>query len=112
MKMLEKEMAGVTVVAVQGDLNAAEAPKVRDRFLQLLKEGKKSLVIDLGDVTFLASGGIRALYMVDKQARELGGRVVLARLPQPIHDILALTGFLPYFEVRPTVEAGLEALRS
>ncbi len=112
MKIVEKAMDAVTVLCLQGELNAATDTSVRAQILQLLHEGKKFLVLDLAEVTFLASGGLRTLHVVATQADSLDGHIVLARLSQRVRDILELTGFLPHFEVCPTVEEALAALRS
>ncbi len=112
MNIVEKAVDGLTVLSLHGELNAVTDPGARTQILQLLHEGKKFLVLDLAEVTFLASAGLRTLHVVATQADALDGHIVLARLSQRVRDILELTGFLRHFEVCPTVEEALAALRS
>lgn len=50
-----------TSVILQGELDMATAPLVRDALKALVGLGKQPLVIDLADVTFIDAAGLRVL---------------------------------------------------
>jgi anti-anti-sigma factor len=54
--------------------------------------GGGTLRIDLSDVSFVASAGVRLLLQLNDQAREAGASIVLADPPPIAAEVLALTG--------------------
>ena len=51
-----------------------------------------SLIVDLGEVEFMDSSGIRALLDVDSVAARFGGRVVVLGAHGPVRRVLEVTG--------------------
>jgi anti-sigma B factor antagonist len=49
------------VVSLRGEIDAATAPRLGSRLLGLADEGKRGVVVDLTDVTFMDSTGIGVL---------------------------------------------------
>ena len=72
---------GITKIALSGRLDVEGALKIDGQFNDIAKE-KKKVVIDLSDVTFLASLGIRTLITGAKATANNGGKMVLMN-PQP-----------------------------
>src|SRR5262245_6191594 len=72
---------GITRVTLSGRLDVQSALKIDDEFSKIA-EAKKNVVVDLSDVTFLASLGIRTLITGAKAAANNGGKMVLLN-PQP-----------------------------
>jgi anti-sigma B factor antagonist len=64
-----------TVVGVNGELDVASAPMLRDSLLALLNRGAESLVVDLRGVTFIDSTGVGSLLRIHHRQSLLGGRV-------------------------------------
>ncbi len=106
----EKTVGSVTVVSLQGDLDAAAAPVAESQLTQLLLEGKKYLVLDLGETTFLNSVGLRVLLVILRRLR-IDGRAVLAAPSELVWEMLARTGMLHAVEVYPTVDAALKSFQ-
>jgi anti-anti-sigma factor len=52
----------VTVVQLHGDLDASNYEDLIHRVQELMKEGAKDFVIDLGDVPFMSSAGLVSLH--------------------------------------------------
>ena len=51
-----------------------------------------TLVLDLSDLTFIDSSGLRAVVMVDHRLRAEGKRCVIVRGPERVERVLDLTG--------------------
>ena len=49
------------VVSLRGEIDAATAPRLGSRLFGLADEGKRAVVVDLTDVTFMDSTGIGVL---------------------------------------------------
>ena len=112
MDIIEKTSGSITIVSLKGHLDTATAPEVESRLLQMFQEGKKYMVLDFSEVTYLASAGMRVLLTLAKRVKGLAGRLMLTALLPTVHDVLSITGFLPYFEIYETVEKAVEAMKA
>ncbi|MBA2609944.1 MAG: STAS domain-containing protein [Actinobacteria bacterium] len=63
-------------VAVAGEVDVSTEAILREALVGLVERGAKDLVVDLADVTFLDSSGLRALIEVIR----LGGKLTLRHL--------------------------------
>jgi len=81
---------GVTKVSLSGRLDVEGALKIDNEFTEIATQNKNVLV-DLSDVPFIASLGIRTLVVGAKAAANNGGKMVLLN-PQPnVEQVLRTT---------------------
>src|SRR5438093_13076958 len=107
---IEKHMLGaVTVIALDGELDSRTAPRVHEQLDSLVPE-RGLVLIDLSCMSYMSSAGLRVLLLVYRQAQRNGARLALACAPPDVRDIMSATGFLDFFTVADTVEAGVAAL--
>ena len=103
------EEGGATVIAVEGELDAASTPELSHPLSRAVAEGAR-VVLDLSDVGFVDSTGLHAIIDARTEADDHGGRVELCCEPDgPVARVIevALPGMI---ELHPTREAALEAL--
>jgi anti-anti-sigma factor len=93
------EKAAVTVVAVEGRIDAATAPEFDSACAPLLEGGARDVVLDCGRLEYLSSAGLRSVLALGKVLRERGGGLKLANLAGMAKQILELSGFLSLFPV-------------
>ncbi len=110
MEITVKPVDTVTLVTACGFIDGKTAPDFQTKMLQVLCEANKVL-LDLSQVAFMSSAGLRAMLVTYQQTQqEQSKTVALAALPDGIRDNMEATGFLPFFKVFETVEAGLQGL--
>lgn len=68
---------GVRRIVLSGRLDTAGSEEIAAEFAALAGSAKKGVVIDVSDVTFLSSMGIRALIAGAKAQQAKGGRTAL-----------------------------------
>ena len=90
---------GVTIVAPAGRIDTTTSGA--------LDAGARSLLLDLGDVDYISSAGLRVLLVLARRMRDLQGRLVLCGLTGPVRQVFQLAGFLPLFRVEPSQDAAL-----
>lgn len=100
----------VTVVELVGDIDGSTASIVQGQVLPLAQTGGKML-LDMTQVPYMSSAGLRMLLSVYRQITAQDGQVVLVGLSEEIRDTMSITGFLDFFTDRETLDAGLEALK-
>ena len=104
--MTERD-GGATVVGLTGRLDLLSAAQVKERLAQEAAAGRKRLVVDLGDVSFIDSSGLGALIGALKAARVAGGDLRIARPTDQAQLILKLTTLDRVMKPYPTVDAAL-----
>jgi anti-sigma B factor antagonist len=103
------QMDGVTVVTMAGEMDSQGAPQAQEMLLPLAGPGALVL-LDMNDLTYLSSAGLRTLLLVYRQITGGGGRVVLVGVRPELYDVMSATGFLEHFMLADTVDDGYAAL--
>jgi anti-sigma B factor antagonist len=93
-----------TVIDVAGEVDVFTAPKLRERIIALLGEGKTHIVINLKDVAFMDSTGLGVLVGGLKRVKERDGRLALASAQGTVQRVLGVTGLNSVFSMHDTVE--------
>jgi anti-sigma B factor antagonist len=107
-----KEVGGVTVLSLQGRVTLGdESSQLRSKIKELLQQGKKRLVLDLANVTYIDSAGLGTLVAAYTSARNEGGEIRLAGVTKNFGELLNITKLVTVFNVHNTVEDALKAFR-
>jgi len=90
-------------IIVHGDIDMAGGPVLEEAMLQRedldVTAGAQPLVIDLDDVSFIDSSGLRSLLGASRRARGRGTDVVLRRVGPEVARLLDITGTTPQFVI-------------
>ena len=79
------------VIALAGELDLAGADLFGDELRRVEAGDARRIVIDLRDLEFIDSTGIRLIFMADVRARADGDRLVIRRGPDSVHRIFVIT---------------------
>ena len=98
-----KEIDGISVVALHGRIVLGEESNVlRERVKSLISEGKKKIVLNMANVTYIDSAGLGILVAAHVSAKSQGAALHLSNLGNKFHDVLQLTRLLTVFSVYDT----------
>ena len=101
----------ITHLALRGRLDSAGVGEIELRFTSHTVPRGKPLLLDMSEVTFLTSLGLRMLLTVTKALDRRGAKTVLLS-PQPaVHEILSLSGFDELISVRNDERTALDFLQ-
>jgi anti-sigma B factor antagonist len=87
---LEPHREAVAVVA-RGELDLDSAVELQDRFRDVLEAGFSRIVLDLRNVSFIDSTGLRAVLTMDSASRDAGVRFAVIQGPGPVRRLFQLT---------------------
>jgi anti-sigma B factor antagonist len=97
-------------LVISGEIDAAAAASIRERVEQALGAGKRRVIVDLSDVSFMESAAMAALLDANARVRRSGASMwlVIPRESRVRHlfSITRLDRVLPVMETR---EQALEA---
>jgi anti-sigma B factor antagonist len=94
-----REVGGVFVLDLKGKITLGEGSvQVRDAIRGLVGKGKKSVLLNLGDVSYIDSSGLGELVGAYTTAKNQGANLKLLKLTKKVHDLLQLTKLYTVFE--------------
>jgi anti-sigma B factor antagonist len=110
MDIKERVVSGVSVLDLSGKIVLGEGDgQIRDRIKDLLADGQKRILLNLGEVCYIDSAGLGALISSYTTTKRQGGNLKLVSLTRRIQDLLAITKLITVFE---THENEAEAIAS
>ncbi len=107
LNLSSRTVEGVTVVDCSGRIVFGEESAALREFIKNLLGDHKRIVINLGDVNYIDSGGLGTLVGLYTSARNAGGTIKLANLTKRVGELLQVTKLLTVFEVFDSVEKGV-----
>ena len=108
LKMTNREVDGVSVVALEGRIVLGEESNaLREKVKSLLAEGKKKIVLNMDNITFIDSAGLGTLVAAHHSAKSQGSSLRLCHLGSKFQEVLQITKLLTVFDVFDTEAAAV-----
>lgn len=105
-----KESDGATVLTLAGRVTLGdESNQLRSKIKEVLAQGKKRLVLDLGEVSYIDSAGLGTLVAAYTSARNDGGEIRLANVTKKFGELLNITKLVTIFNVHESVADALKS---
>lgn len=105
-----KESDGVMVLTLAGRVTLGdESNQLRTKIKEVLAQGKKRLVLDLGEVSYIDSAGLGTLVAAYTSARNEGGEIRLAGVTKKFNELLNITKLVTIFSVHDSVADALKS---
>ena len=106
LKMTNREVDGVSVVALDGRIVLGEESNaLREKVKSLLAEGKKKVVLNMDNITFIDSAGLGTLVAAHHSAKGQGASLRLCHLGSKFQEVLRITKLVTIFDVYDTEAA-------
>ena len=86
------------LVEVSGKIDHNTAPKLDDALVALNKSHRYNIVLNMENVEYMSSAGLRVLARVQTTCKENNGDLVLALVPQRIYEALEVVAFVKFFK--------------
>jgi anti-sigma B factor antagonist len=103
LKMTNREVDGVSVVALDGRIVLGEESNaLREKVKGLISSGKKKIVLNMDNVTFIDSAGLGTLVAAHHTAKSQGAGLRLCHLGSKFQEVLQITKLMTVFDVYNT----------
>jgi len=107
MKFTNEKVGDTLIGSVVGQVNSANAAGLESQLLQLVQNGEYRWVLDLSQLEYISSAGLRVALMLAKRIREHGGRLALCGMQPHVHEVFDISGFLAILTVVDTRDDAL-----
>lgn len=98
MKIDKKKNGTELIVEVIGRLDSLTSPELEDE-LEESYEGITKLILDLGQLEYISSAGLRVLLGAAQVMEEQEGELIVRNLTQAVRDVIELVGFDSAFTI-------------
>lgn len=102
MEISTEELKQVSVMAVSGRVDSATAPELENSLKKLVEAEKTQIVLDLKNVEYMSSAGLRAMVSTLKAVKRVNGDLRLASPSPRVEEVLRLAGLTSIFSIHPT----------
>lgn len=109
MNITEREENGVTVFVLDGRVDSEGAVDLDLALRSAVDEGKHKMILDMAQVRYINSAGLRTLADILTENRNAGGDLRLVDLNPKVRRIFQIIGFDRFFDIDNTVEEALAA---
>lgn len=113
LKLMKRTVDGILAIECNGRIVfGEESSLLRDEVKKAVADGNKRIVLNLGEVNYIDSGGLGTLVGLHTTAHMAGGAIKLANLTRRVGDLLQVTKLLTVFEVHNSEYEALESFRA
>ena len=110
MTIQERVVGSVTILDLGGKLVLGDGDTLlKDKVHSLVFQGRKQIVFNMGEVSYVDSSGLGALVAASMTAKNNGGQIKLLALTKRLHDLLVISKLVNVFE---TFDSEAEAVNS
>ena len=92
------EASGSARLVLRGELDTASTPAASRALLELLERGYDRVILDLSELDFMDSMGVKFLVDARDRAHQLGIKIVLAYSEGVVERVLTVSGVVTLFE--------------
>ena len=108
----DRQVNDVTILDLSGKITIGEGSvQLREAVRRQLDEGRKKILLNLGDVSYVDSSGIGELVSSYTTTNHNGGQLKLLNQTKKINDLLTITKLLTVFDVYESEPEALNSFR-
>jgi len=109
MEIIEERIGNALVVRPSGRLDGSTAADFERTLLARLDTSPRQLVLDLAELEYVSSAGLRAILVAAKRGRTTGCNVAVCRARPHIREVFEVSGFGSVVSLHDTVQEALDS---
>ena len=110
MKISIREEDDVKIVYLEGEMDTNTSPEVMEELDKLRNNGAKKILLNLENLDFVSSAGLRVFLATAQQLQASGGGFRVCMLNQEIKEVFDISGFSTLLMVFDNEAKGLAGL--
>ncbi len=107
MEINTRKERDVTIVSVTGRMGEVTAPAFEEKMREYIADAKIKFVVDLGELEYISSAGLRSILAIAKLLKEKNGTIVLSGLTGAVKEVFKISQFVSIFTIHDNPENAL-----
>lgn len=110
MELAEEKQGAVTVLSPDGRVDSSNAKAFEEAVMSRLAAVEGPVLIDLAQLRYISSAGLRVILLSAKQQQQKGQRFALCEPSADIREVFEVSGFTKIIEIFQKRDQALAAL--
>lgn len=89
----EVQKGDVIILKVSGKLDSIVSPQLEKKACEYIAKGHQKLILDMSDISYVNSCGLRMLLSIKKQMKAIPGKFIVCNLRAEVIEIMKICGF-------------------
>jgi anti-sigma B factor antagonist len=113
LEMTERQVGAVTILDLAGKLTIDQgAERLRDKINSLIQQQRTAIVLNLGGVSYIDSGGLGQLVASYSSISRTAGGLKLLNVNKRNHDLLSISRLVTLFDTFDSEESAVNSFSS
>lgn len=107
MKIIQENNNGVEVFNIKGSLDSNTSSEFEAQIYTALEQGQRKLILNLENLEYISSAGIRVMLKTTKDLKRMQGNIVLCSLQDYVKEVFEIAGFDGYLNIEKNFESAM-----
>jgi anti-anti-sigma factor len=124
MEITERRTADIVTLSLSGKLDGTTAKAFEEKILGQIESGDRRFIIDLAELDYVSSQGLRVFLLAGKRLDSVNGKLVLCgfkktipyytlnRREDPVREVFDIAGFSSIFSTYGSDDDAIKALQA
>lgn len=104
-----EDKSGKLLISLSGRLDTLTAPDLDKAGSGWIEEGRFRLILNLSDLEYISSAGLRSVLALSKALASHGGKLALCGVRGMVEEVLSMSGFDTFLEIYADEDGALES---
>jgi len=104
-----RQIGDVVVLDLKGEIDLYNTPELKQAIDEHISKGKRKIIINMSDVSYIDSSGIGALVSAASNLKKYGGELKLVGLYGSVRKVFELTKLTSFFSIYRDVAEALDS---
>ena len=109
MEIQASQSESVLLIRVAGRMDSVTSPEFERRVSELTGPHTPRVALDLAELEYISSMGLRSLLVFARQVKTAGGELRLDNVEGRIREVFHISGFLQILPIHSSVEEAMAA---
>jgi len=108
MEIKKEKRNNITCLRIEGCLDASNSSIAEKNVLDTVAAEGANLIIDLSELQYISSAGLRVILVIAKDIKAKNGKIVLCSMAEGVKKVFEISGFTSIFDIQDNIEAALK----
>jgi anti-sigma B factor antagonist len=108
MEIGERRTADIVTLSLSGKLDTTSAKAFEEKILGQIESGERRIVIDLAQLDYVSSSGLRVFLLASKRLSSANGKIALCSLKDQVKEVFDIAGFSSIFSIYGSPDEALD----
>ena len=110
MEITEERRGDISILGIIGRLDSSSSKDLEEKMLSLIASSQGKLVIDLSQLDYVSSAGLRVFLLAAKRMDGAKGKMILCSLKDTVKQVFDIAGFSSLLTLAASTEEAIKNL--